>query len=67
MQLNPILDHINMHLALLEIWLVHFFFCAAQSGLEMWDWRHSGGWIKKGSDEPVREGALFPRRASQLN
>lgn len=37
MQLNPILDHINVHLALLEIWLVHFFFCAAQSGLEMWD------------------------------
>ncbi|KAI9543482.1 hypothetical protein NQZ68_012133 [Dissostichus eleginoides] len=28
--------------------------------LEMWDYRHSGGRIKKGSDEPEREGAPFP-------
>lgn len=34
----------------------HFFFCAAQSDLETWDQKHSGGWLKKGRDE-----AMHPR------
>lgn len=27
-------------------------------GLETWDRGHSGGWIKKGSDEPVRPSSI---------
>lgn len=51
---------IEMHLTGMNGALKFFFLLCSTECLEMWDSRHSGGRIKKGSDEPEREGAPLP-------